>query len=107
MQRKLRDSKWWLHKPTAQAVGSKKHTFWLTSPRGRGAGGEGFERHGQPHPFTPTLSSPHDHHALHHLYPRVPHYRLKALWSEMAHDLVAKGVRTEGRAIGATGPVVW
>jgi beta-carotene hydroxylase len=49
----------------------------------------------------------HDHHALHHLYPRVPHYRLKALWSEMAHDLVAKGVRTEGRAVGATGPVVW
>ena len=49
----------------------------------------------------------HDHHALHHLYPRVPHYRLKALWSEMAHDLVAKGVRAEGRAVAATRPVVW
>jgi beta-carotene hydroxylase len=49
----------------------------------------------------------HDHHALHHLYPRVPHYRLKAMWQEMADDLVTKGVRVEGRARAATAPVAW
>ena len=49
----------------------------------------------------------HDHHAMHHLYPRVPHYRLKALWNELSADLVPRGVRAEGRALGATGPVVW
>ena len=49
----------------------------------------------------------HDHHAIHHLYPRVPHYRLKALWGELADDLVPRGVRAEGRAVGATQPVVW
>jgi len=49
----------------------------------------------------------HDHHALHHLYPQVPHYRLRALWQESAADLVAKGVRAEGRALEATGPIIW
>ena len=49
----------------------------------------------------------HDHHAIHHLYPRVPHYRLKALWNELSGELVLRGVRAEGRAAGATGPVVW
>ncbi|MEY4174419.1 MAG: hypothetical protein RI900_1584 [Actinomycetota bacterium] len=49
----------------------------------------------------------HDHHAIHHLYPRVPHYRLKALWQELSADLVERGVRAEGRALHATGPVVW
>ena len=49
----------------------------------------------------------HDHHALHHLYPRVPHYRLKAMWQEMADDLVTKGVRVEGRARAAPAPVAW
>lgn len=49
----------------------------------------------------------HDHHAIHHLYPRVPHYRLKALWRELSADLVTRGVRAEGKAVGATGPIVW
>lgn len=49
----------------------------------------------------------HDHHAIHHLYPRVPHYRLKALWRELSDDLVRRGVRAEGRANGATSPIVW
>ncbi len=49
----------------------------------------------------------HDHHAMHHLFPRVPHYRLKALWSQTAGDFVAKGVRVEGRAAGATSRIVW
>ena len=49
----------------------------------------------------------HDYHAIHHLYPRVPHYRLKHLWNELSSDLVDRGVRAEGRALGATSPVVW
>ena len=49
----------------------------------------------------------HDHHAMHHLFPRVPHYRLRALWADLAEEMVPKGVRSEGRALGATGPVVW
>lgn len=58
-------------------------------------------------PGSGVLVRGHDHHALHHLFPRVPHYRLRALWAEMAEDLVAKGVRAEGGAVAATGPVVW
>ena len=49
----------------------------------------------------------HDYHAMHHLFPRVAHYRLKSLWSDLAPEMVERGVRTEGRAVGATGPVVW
>lgn len=49
----------------------------------------------------------HDYHAIHHLYPRVPHYKLKAVWNELSDDLVERGVRTEGRAKGATTAIVW
>ena len=58
-------------------------------------------------PGSGLLIRGHDHHALHHLYPRVAHYRLRALWQEMADDLVSKGVRSEGRARASTGPVIW
>jgi beta-carotene hydroxylase len=58
-------------------------------------------------PGSTFLIRGHDHHALHHLFPRVAHYRLPAMWQEMATDLVGKGVRAEGRALEATGPVVW
>jgi fatty acid desaturase len=44
---------------------------------------------------------------MHHLFPRVPHYRLRALWADLAEEMVPKGVRSEGRALGATGPVIW
>ncbi len=47
----------------------------------------------------------HDHHAVHHLFPRVPHYRLHKLWADIADDMVAKGVRSEGKALSATGPI--
>jgi beta-carotene hydroxylase len=47
----------------------------------------------------------HDHHAVHHLFPRVPHYRLPKLWADIADDMVAKGVRSEGKALSATGPI--
>jgi beta-carotene hydroxylase len=58
-------------------------------------------------PGSTFLIRGHDHHALHHLFPRVPHYRLPALWQEIGPEMTAKGVRTEGRALGATGPIVW
>lgn len=58
-------------------------------------------------PGSTFLIRGHDHHALHHLFPRVPHYLLPSLWQEMGPQLTPRGVRTEGRALGATGPVVW
>lgn len=58
-------------------------------------------------PGSTWLIRGHDHHALHHLFPRVPHYRLPALWQEIGPQMTPKGVRTEGRALGATGPIVW
>lgn len=58
-------------------------------------------------PGSTFLIRGHDHHALHHLFPRVAHYKLPRMWQEMADDLVAKGVRAEGRAKAATGPVIW
>jgi beta-carotene hydroxylase len=58
-------------------------------------------------PGSRLLVRGHDHHAVHHLFPRVPHYRLPALWADVADDMVAKGVRSEGGAIDATGPIVW
>jgi beta-carotene hydroxylase len=58
-------------------------------------------------PGSGLLIRGHDHHAMHHMFPRVPHYRLRALWQEVAPEMVAKGVRAEGRAAAATGPIVW
>ena len=40
----------------------------------------------------------HDHHLLHHLFPRVPHYKLRSLWREMGPHLAAQGARIEGAA---------
>ncbi|MEE2683201.1 MAG: fatty acid desaturase [Actinomycetota bacterium] len=40
----------------------------------------------------------HDYHLLHHLFPRVPHYRLRSLWKVLAPHLQAQGARIEGRA---------
>ena len=58
-------------------------------------------------PGVQFLARGHEYHALHHLFPRVPHYRLRALWHEVGEDMVAKGVRAEGSAEYATGPIVW
>jgi beta-carotene hydroxylase len=44
------------------------------------------------------LARGHDYHLLHHLFPRVPHYRLASLWNDMRWHLVAQGARIEGRA---------
>ena len=40
----------------------------------------------------------HDYHLLHHLFPRVPHYRLASLWKQLGPHLVEQGARIEGRA---------
>ena len=58
-------------------------------------------------PGSGLLIRGHDYHAIHHLYPRVPHYRLKSVWNELSDELIVQGVRTEGRAKGATTSVVW
>ena len=49
----------------------------------------------------------HDHHLLHHLYPRVAHYRLPALWADIGPTLLAKGARVEGQASPAGEPIIW
>jgi beta-carotene hydroxylase len=58
-------------------------------------------------PGSTFLIRGHDYHALHHLFPRVPHYRLPKLWREIGVKLIPKGVRTEGRALGATSSIMW
>ena len=40
----------------------------------------------------------HDYHLLHHLFPVVPHYRLRALWRDIGEHLSEQGARIEGRA---------
>ena len=40
----------------------------------------------------------HDYHLLHHLFPRVPHYKLRSLWKSISPHLDAQGARIEGRA---------
>lgn len=49
----------------------------------------------------------HDYHALHHLFPRVPHTRLRSLWLVAGEDLVARGVPAQGTAPYATEPIRW
>ena len=58
-------------------------------------------------PLSGFLIRGHDHHAVHHLFPHVPHYHLREVWQAGAEDLVVKGVRSEGAALAATGPVIW
>ena len=58
-------------------------------------------------PGSRYLARGHDHHAIHHLFPRVPHTRLRALWVAMGEELIAKGVRAEGTAVYAVGPIRW
>jgi beta-carotene hydroxylase len=49
----------------------------------------------------------HDHHLLHHLYPRVAHYRLPDLWSDIGPTLIERGARVEGRASPDRTPIIW
>jgi beta-carotene hydroxylase len=49
----------------------------------------------------------HDHHLLHHLYPRVAHYRLPDLWSDIGPTLIDRGARVEGKASPDGTPILW
>lgn len=49
-------------------------------------------------PGSTFLIRGHDYHLLHHLFPRVPHYKLRALWGDIGPHLAAQGARIEGRA---------
>lgn len=47
-----------------------------------------------------------DRHLLHHMFPRVPHYRLPALFNEMRPHLEAHGARIEGPLAGPGAPKI-
>jgi beta-carotene hydroxylase len=52
-------------------------------------------------PLATLLIRGQNHHVLHHMFPRIPHYRLPALFSEMRPILAAQGVRIEGMRGGS------
>ncbi len=58
-------------------------------------------------PGSTLLIRGHDHHLLHHLYPRVAHYRLPALWDDIGPLLIERGARVEGSASPDGQPVIW
>ena len=49
-------------------------------------------------PGSNLLIRGHDYHLLHHMFPRVPHYRLRKLWKEIGPHLAEQGARIEGSA---------
>jgi beta-carotene hydroxylase len=55
-------------------------------------------------PGSTLLIRGQDHHLLHHMFPRVPHYRLPALFREMRPILEAQGARIEGSRAGPDAP---
>ena len=52
-------------------------------------------------PLATTLIRGQNHHVLHHMFPRVPHYSLPALFAEIRPMLESQGVRIEGIANGS------
>ena len=57
-------------------------------------------------PLSKAICRGHDRHILHHMFPRVPHYRLPKLFDEMRPILEEKGVRIEGSLAGKDAPPV-
>jgi beta-carotene hydroxylase len=55
-------------------------------------------------PMATLLCRGHNHHVLHHMFPRVPHYRLPRLFAEMRPILEERGVRIEGPLAGPAAP---
>ena len=57
-------------------------------------------------PGATVLLRGQNHHLLHHMFPRVPHYRLPALFQEMRPTLEAQGARIEGPLAGTDAPPI-
>jgi beta-carotene hydroxylase len=57
-------------------------------------------------PLSKAICRGHDRHILHHMFPRVPHYRLPRMFSEMRPLLEEQGVRIEGSLAGPGAPPV-
>lgn len=57
-------------------------------------------------PGSHWLARGHDRHVLHHMFPRVAHYRLKPLFAELRPALEANGTRIQGSLAGAQAEAV-
>ncbi len=57
-------------------------------------------------PGSTLLIRGHDHHLLHHMFPRVPHYRLPELFREIRPILEQQGARIEGPLAGPGAPKI-
>ena len=57
-------------------------------------------------PGSRLLIRGHDCHLLHHMFPRVPHHRLPALFAELRPELEAHGARIEGPLAGPGAPPI-
>jgi beta-carotene hydroxylase len=58
-------------------------------------------------PGSTFLIRGHDYHLLHHLYPRVVHYKLPVLWNDIEDVMIARGARIEGTASRVGAPIIW
>lgn len=57
-------------------------------------------------PGSTLLIRGQDHHLLHHMFPRVPHYRLPRLFGEIRPILEEQGARIEGPLAGPGAPKI-
>jgi beta-carotene hydroxylase len=57
-------------------------------------------------PMSGLLFRGHDRHIIHHMLPRVPHYRIPAVFAELRPSLEQQGIRVEGRSAGPGHPPV-
>lgn len=57
-------------------------------------------------PGSTLLIRGQDHHLLHHLFPRVPHYRLPRLFRKIRPILEGQGARIEGPLAGPGAPKI-
>lgn len=57
-------------------------------------------------PLSTFLLRGQNHHVLHHMFPRIPHYSLPSLFRELRPLLEAEGTRIEGSGAGPGAPPV-
>lgn len=57
-------------------------------------------------PGSRLLFRGHDSHIIHHMLPRIPHYRIPAAFAELRPSLEAQGIRIEGPSAGPGYPPV-